>query len=392
MSDQIINIPGVGDIAFPDSMSEQDITAAAKRLYEGGAVPCQGDLRPVPRTITDSIPNTGPLGVVKGAAESALSTGAGLRRLIGAAGEATGIDLPGVDIGITADEYADRKRAVSKHGCQTHWAHCRTDGGVHGSRKPSRKAHSRRIWRSGCARTSHHAGCNSGNRWSCQEGDVEGGIVPGITGAVLPTVGAGLQAVGRRVMGTAVESAVEDTAQVYRRSGSGKGRYFERDVSRPISDVTPEELQQIRKDLIDAALEQRITGQVTAPVVYATTRLGTTPVIENGVVAGFRPSTEAGRIAANALARRAPVSTGQTAVELGGGAGLSMFSGNPLAALAALYRAAARHSPARTAIVTNELGRLLGSPLTSDAAAGGASQVDPLRKQLEEELRKRSSR
>jgi hypothetical protein len=65
MPDQIIHIPGLGNIAFSDTMSDQDITAAAKRLHEGGALPRQGDLRPVSRSITDFIPDDGPLGVVK---------------------------------------------------------------------------------------------------------------------------------------------------------------------------------------------------------------------------------------------------------------------------------------------------------------------------------------
>ena len=41
-------------------MSEQEVTAAAKRLYEGGAVPRQGDLKPLPKTITDWIPDQAP--------------------------------------------------------------------------------------------------------------------------------------------------------------------------------------------------------------------------------------------------------------------------------------------------------------------------------------------
>jgi hypothetical protein len=176
----------------------------------------------------------------------------------------------------------------------------------------------------------------------------------------------------------------------------------------PDSEVVNRDNQRLVQSLIDGARPSLTVDELTvlrlrfgfvdgsekthAEIAYATTQLGITPVIEGGVIAGFRPSTEAGRIAANALARRAPVSTSQTALELGGGAGLSMFSGNPLAALAALYRAAARHSPPQTAILTNELGKLLGSPLTSGAAAGAAAQADPLRQQLEEELRRRSGR
>lgn len=44
MADQIVNIPGVGDVAFPDSMSEQEITTAAGRLYQESAQPNTGSI------------------------------------------------------------------------------------------------------------------------------------------------------------------------------------------------------------------------------------------------------------------------------------------------------------------------------------------------------------
>lgn len=41
MADKVIDIPGVGPIAFPDSMSESDMNAAAAKLYQDHAQPVE---------------------------------------------------------------------------------------------------------------------------------------------------------------------------------------------------------------------------------------------------------------------------------------------------------------------------------------------------------------
>ncbi len=69
---QIIDIPGVGEVEFPDSMSDDEISAAAKRLHdEANRPPSIGDRLSDARS---AVVNTG-VGAVKGALRTAVDLG-----------------------------------------------------------------------------------------------------------------------------------------------------------------------------------------------------------------------------------------------------------------------------------------------------------------------------
>jgi hypothetical protein len=83
---------------------------------------------------------------------------------------------------------------------------------------------------------------------------------------------------------------------------------------------------------------------------------------------------------------------------IGGGFGLGGPTVGTASTLATLYGLGVRHFPRATAFGTYDVGRAVASPLTSGITAGATAQhtrpteQELLRKQLEEELRKRSSR
>ncbi|HYC56722.1 MAG TPA: hypothetical protein VEL28_17460, partial [Candidatus Binatia bacterium] len=99
MPEKVIDIPGVGAVAFPDSMSDDAISAAAAKLYQDAQRPAPAPAEP---TVPAGPAPTHPLGrlgdavldVGMGAAKGAASTAAGLGRLVH--------QLPGVSRAVDA--------------------------------------------------------------------------------------------------------------------------------------------------------------------------------------------------------------------------------------------------------------------------------------------------
>jgi hypothetical protein len=116
MDDQIINIPGVGDVTFPAGMSDDDIAVAAKRLHTEANMPSapkmianekrtagpfddrqhSGALLPGPREFAERMVNAAvdvPVGVAK------LFTGGTATNPTQTAGKAIGVAAPAAKIG-----------------------------------------------------------------------------------------------------------------------------------------------------------------------------------------------------------------------------------------------------------------------------------------------------
>src|SRR5688572_3907807 len=110
MADQIIDIPGVGPVAFPDSMSQAEITAAAKRLHDQTAATLkrasEGMLPPSDSKRERHYPlSTGIPGVISGIGKGVEQTVAGTGRLIE---RVTGINLPDIPVDPEARTTAEK--------------------------------------------------------------------------------------------------------------------------------------------------------------------------------------------------------------------------------------------------------------------------------------------
>jgi len=79
MPDKIIKIPGVGDVAFPESMSDQDIDTAASRLYREANPTQQVPVKSWAETAVDWLPAAGATagGLLGGAGGTVFGLGVG---------------------------------------------------------------------------------------------------------------------------------------------------------------------------------------------------------------------------------------------------------------------------------------------------------------------------